>query len=131
MATSFVIWAIVVIALHVWFLSIGLWISARSAGVPLEIGQLIGMRLRRVRPEKIVRPLIRITQANIPVLIQQLEMHYLAGGRVDIVVNAMIAANRAGLELPFERAAATDLAGSDIFEAVDIHGNLVVVSIEE
>jgi uncharacterized protein YqfA (UPF0365 family) len=100
------------------FVPVGLWISAVSAGVKVGIGQLIGMRLRRVRPDQIVRPLIKITKANIPVPINQLEAHYLAGGRVDAVVNAMIAANRAKLELPFELASAIDLAGRDVFEAV-------------
>ena len=100
------------------FVPIGLWISAISAGVRVSIFSLIGMRLRRVVPHKIVRPLIKITKANIPVPINQLESHALAGGNVDTVVNAMIAAHRANLELPFERAAAIDLAGRDVFDAV-------------
>ena len=102
------------------FVPVGLWISAISAGVKVSIFSLIGMRLRRVRPYSIVAPLIKITKANIPVPINQLESHYLAGGRVNAVVDAMIAAHRANLELPFERAAAIDLAGRDVFEAVSM-----------
>jgi len=100
------------------FVPVGLWISAISAGVRVSIFSLIGMRFRRVNPHRIVRPLIRVTKANMPVPISQLESHYLTGGNVDTVVNAIIAAQRANLELPFERAAAIDLAGRDVFEAV-------------
>ena len=100
------------------FVPIGLWISAISAGVRVSIFSLIGMRLRRVRPYSIVQPLIKITKADIPVSINQLESHYLAGGQVNAVVDAMIAAHRANLDLPFEKAAAIDLAGRDVFEAV-------------
>ncbi|MCL1998031.1 MAG: flotillin-like protein FloA [Turicibacter sp.] len=102
------------------FVPVGLWISAISAGVKVSIFSLIGMRLRRVRPYSIVAPLIKISKANIPVQINQLESHYLAGGRVNAVVDAMIAAHRANLDLPFERAAAIDLAGRDVFEAVSM-----------
>ena len=102
------------------FVPVGLWISAISAGVKVSIFSLIGMRLRRVRPHSIVGPLIKITKANIPVAINQLESHFLAGGRVDAVVDALIAAHRANLELPFERAAAIDLAGRNVFEAVSM-----------
>jgi len=102
------------------FVPVGLWISAISAGVKVSIFSLIGMRLRRVRPYSVIAPLIKITKANIPVSINQLESHHLAGGRVNALVDAMIAAHRANLELPFERAAAIDLAGRDVFEAVSM-----------
>ena len=110
--------ALLLILLFFSFVPVGLWISAISAGVRVSIFSLIGMRLRRVSPHRIVRPLIRVTKANMPVPINQLESHYLTGGNVDSVVNAIIAAQRANLELPFERAAAIDLAGRDVFEAV-------------
>jgi len=110
--------ALFVVLIFFRFVPVGLWISAISAGVKLNIFSLVGMRLRRVNPAHIVRPLIKITKANIPVPINQLESHLLAGGRVDTVVNALIAAHRANLDLPFERAAAIDLAGRDVFEAV-------------
>lgn len=97
---------------------IGLWISAVAADVKVGIFNLVGMKLRRVVPKKIVFPLIKATKAGIQVTVNQLEAHYLAGGNVDSVVNALIAAERAGMDLSFEKASAIDLAGRDVFEAV-------------
>lgn len=109
------------------FVPVGLFIAAFSSGAKVSIFSLIGMRLRRVAPYKIVLPLIKLTKAGIPIPISQLEAHFLAGGRVDAVVNALIAAHRAKLELPFERAAAIDLAGRDVFEAVRMSVNPKVI----
>ena len=109
------------------FVPIGLWISAVSSGAKVSMFSLIGMRLRGVVPVHIVRPLIKLTKANIPIPINQLEAHHLAGGRVDALVNALIAAHRANLDLPFERAAAIDLAGRDVFEAVRMSVNPKVI----
>lgn len=100
------------------FIPFGLWVSAMAAGVRISIFSLIGMRLRRVRPDRIIRPLIKVTKAGLVVSANQLESHLLSGGHVDNVVDALIAAHRANLELSFERAAAIDLAGRDVFEAV-------------
>ena len=97
---------------------LGLWISAISAGVKVSITSLIGMRLRRVSAHKIIRPLIKAQKAGMNVTINQLESHYLSGGHVNDVIDAWIAAHRANLDLSFERAAAIDLAGRNIFEAV-------------
>ncbi|MGL5675966.1 MAG: flotillin-like protein FloA, partial [Cellulosilyticaceae bacterium] len=88
---------------------------------------LIGMRLRRVTPSKIVLPLIKSTKAGTGLNVNQLEAHYLAGGNVDTVVNAIIAAERAGIDLPFEKAAAIDLAGRDVLEAVKMSVNPKVI----
>jgi len=109
---------IIIIIVFFSFIPLGLWISAIFAGVKVSIFSLIGMRLRRVRPEAIIRPLIKATKAGIPVNANQLESHYLSGGRVDNVVDALIASHRANLNLNFERAAAIDLAGRNVFEAV-------------
>ncbi|MBQ2803342.1 MAG: flotillin-like protein FloA, partial [Lachnospiraceae bacterium] len=95
-----------------------LWISAVAANVKVGILNLIGMKLRRVAPARIVFPLIKATKAGLKITVNQLEAHYLAGGNVDSVVNAMIAAERAGMDLSFEKASAIDLAGRDVFEAV-------------
>ena len=76
------------------------------------------MKLRRVPPAKIVFPLTKAVKAGIDVKVNQLEAHYMAGGNVDSVVNALIAAARAGMNLSFEKASAIDLAGRDVFEAV-------------
>lgn len=97
---------------------VGLWISAVAANVKVGIFNLVGMKLRRVVPKKIVFPLIKATKAGILVTVNQLEAHYLAGGNVDSVVNALIAAERAGMNLSFEKASAIDLAGRNVFEAV-------------
>ena len=105
------------------FIPIGLWISALAAGVRVGIFTLIGMRLRRVPPAQIVIPLIKADKAGLTITVNQLEAHYLAGGNVDRVVNALIAAERAAIPLPFERAAAIDLAGRDVFLAVQMSVN--------
>ena len=97
---------------------VGLWISAVAANVKVGIFNLVGMKLRRVVPRKIIFPLIKATKAGITVTVNQLEAHYLAGGNVDSVVNALIAAERAGMNLSFEKASAIDLAGRNVFEAV-------------
>jgi uncharacterized protein YqfA (UPF0365 family) len=109
------------------FVPVMLWISALAAGVGISIFTLIGMRLRRVIPNRIINPLIKASKAGIDVTINQLESHYLAGGNVDRVVNALIAAHRANIELPFERAAAIDLAGRDVLEAVQMSVNPKVI----
>ena len=100
------------------FVPIGLWISALAAGVKVGLFNLVGMRLRRVPPHKIVMPLIKAIKAGLDMDTSKLEAHYLAGGTVDKVIDALIAAERAGIELNFSRAAAIDLAGRDVKEAV-------------
>ncbi|TWT09092.1 flotillin-like protein FloA [Planomicrobium sp. CPCC 101079] len=122
-----IIAVIVVLAIFFTFVPITLWISAIAAGVRISIFTLIGMRLRRVIPSRIVNPLIKASKAGLTVTINQLESHYLAGGNVDRVVNALIAAHRANIDLPFERAAAIDLAGRDVLEAVQMSVNPKVI----
>lgn len=106
------------VVLFLFFVPVGLWISAIASGVKIGILDLIGMRLRRVAPARIVLALIKATKAGLVIKVNQLEAHHLAGGNVDKVVNALIAAERAGMELSFEQASAIDLAGRDVFEAV-------------
>ncbi|NMA55524.1 MAG: flotillin-like protein FloA [Firmicutes bacterium] len=109
------------------FIPIGLWISAQAAGVKISIMGLVGMRLRRVPPSRIVHPLIKAIKAGLDLTSNQLEAHFLAGGNVDRVVNALIAAHRAGIPLTFERAAAIDLAGRNVLEAVQMSVNPKVI----
>jgi uncharacterized protein YqfA (UPF0365 family) len=109
------------------FIPIGLWISALAAGVKIGIFTLIGMRLRRVIPSRIVNPLIKANKAGLDVNANQLEAHYLAGGNVDRVVNSLIAAQRANIPLEFERSAAIDLAGRDVLQAVQMSVNPKVI----
>ncbi|HHV96401.1 MAG TPA: flotillin-like protein FloA [Clostridiaceae bacterium] len=118
---------IFVIASFFSFIPVGLWISAYAAGVRIGIFTLIGMRLRRVIPSRIVNPMIKAQKAGLEVSINKLEAHYLAGGNVDKVVNALIAAQRANIPLEFERAAAIDLAGRDVFDAVQMSVNPRVI----
>ena len=121
--------ALVIVVLSLFFscVPVALWISAAAADVKVGIGTLVGMRLRRVVPSKIVNPLIKATKAGISLPINKLEAHYLAGGNVDRVVNALIAAQRANIPLEFERAAAIDLAGRDVLEAVQMSVNPKVI----
>lgn len=100
------------------FVPVGLWISAVASGVKIGIFDLVGMKLRRVSPQRIVLALVKATKAGLALKVNQLEAHYLAGGNVDSVVNALIAAERAGISLTFEQASAIDLAGRNVFEAV-------------
>ena len=118
---------LVFIGLFLSFVPIGLWISALAANVKVSIFNLVGMRLRRVNPNRIIFPLIKATKAGIGVTVNQLEAHYLAGGNVDKVVDALIAAHRADFNLPFERAAAIDLAGRDVLDAVKMSVNPKVI----
>lgn len=112
--------AIILVAAFLRFVPLGLWISALASGVKVSIGTLIGMRIRRIQPRKLVDPLIKATKAGLDVTIGKLETHYLAGGNVDRVTNALIAAQRANIEISFEKACAIDLAGRDVFEAVQM-----------
>ncbi|HET9949031.1 MAG TPA: flotillin-like protein FloA [Longimicrobiales bacterium] len=112
----------------VWAIPVRLWIEAISAGVRVGIGYLIGMRLRKVSPPAVVRPLIWATKAGLDLQITDLEGHYLAGGQVDRVVRALISADKANIDLDFRQAAAIDLAGRDVFEAVQVSVNPKVIN---
>lgn len=111
-----------------WAIPVRLWVEALSAGVSVGIGTLVGMRLRKVSPAAIVRPLINATKAGLALDINALEAHYLAGGRVDRVVGALISADKAAIDLAFNQAAAIDLAGRDVFEAVQVSVNPKVIN---
>ncbi|AMM97944.1 MULTISPECIES: flotillin-like protein FloA [Bacillus] len=118
---------LIVLSIFFTFVPVMLWISALAAGVRVSIFTLVGMRLRRVIPNRVVNPLIKAHKAGLDVTINQLESHYLAGGNVDRVVNALIAAQRANIELNFARCAAIDLAGRDVLEAVQMSVNPKVI----
>ncbi|WP_196592780.1 flotillin-like protein FloA [Pectinatus sottacetonis] len=119
--------AVVIVMLFLYFVPLGLWISALAANVSVGIFTLVGMRMRRVIPQKIILPLIKANKAGLTVNANQLEAHYLAGGNVDKVVDALIASQRAQIPLPFERSAAIDLAGRDVLEAVQMSVNPKVI----
>ncbi|GAB6137735.1 flotillin-like protein FloA [Halanaerobaculum tunisiense] len=113
------------------FIPLGLWISALAAGVRISFFNLIGMRLRRVVPSAIIGPMIKTHKAGLKLASDKLEAHYLAGGNVDNVVDALVAAERAEIDLTFERAAAIDLAGRDVLEAVQMSVNPKVIQTPE
>ena len=111
---------IMLISVVAWVVPVRLWVEAISADVRIGIGHLIGMRLRKVNPPAVVRPLIWATKAGLRLSADELEAHYLAGGQVDRVVRALISADKANIEMGFQQAAAIDLAGRDVFEAVQV-----------
>ena len=118
---------IVVFSLFLYFIPVGLWISAYFSGVPVSLFTLVGMRLRKVNPHAVIRPLISATKAGLDLEIDKLEAHYLAGGNVQQVVNALISADKANIDLNFQRATAIDLAGRDVLEAVKVSVNPKVI----
>ena len=118
---------IFVLLILVWAVPVRLWVEAVFAGVKVGIGDLIGMRLRKVSPAGVVRPLIAATKAGLTLTTRQLEAHFLAGGHVDRVVKALISADKANLGMSFEQAAAIDLAGRDVLEAVKVSVNPKVI----
>lgn len=123
-----IIVSVVVLMMILYFVPIGLWITAYFSGVKVNIFKdLIGMRLRKVSPQVIVRNLISGTKAGIQLNSSLLEAHFLAGGNVTKVVNALISANKANLDLGFSKAAAIDLAGRDVLEAVKMSVNPKVI----
>ena len=120
-----VIAIVVIILLIVFFrfFPIGLWISAAASGVHISIFSMVGMRFRRINPSKVVLPMIKATKAGLKVNMNELEAHLLAGGSVDRVVDALIAAQSAQIPLEFEQSRAIDLAGRNVLEAVKMSVN--------
>ena len=119
---------IIVFFMFTYFVPVGLWVTAIFSGVRVSIGQLIGMRLRKIPPSIIVNSLITATKAGIALTPSDLETHYLAGGNVPNVIRALISADKANINLTFKQATAIDLAGRDVFEAVQISVNPKVIN---
>jgi uncharacterized protein YqfA (UPF0365 family) len=128
-ASATVIFFIAVIAFFVflYYFPLGLWFTAFASGVPVSIGSLIGMRFRRVPPGLIVNNLITARKAGLDLTVDQLQSHYMAGGNIESVVRAMIAAQRAQIPLEWQRAAAIDLAGRNVLEALQTSVNPKVI----
>ncbi len=111
-----------------WLVPLGLWIAAMAAKANVGLFTMVAMRLRRVPPKTIVEARIAAVKAGLDdVKTDWLESHFLAGGRVNSVINALISADKARMELDFQRAAAIDLAGRDVFEAVQMSVNPRVI----
>ncbi|RIH64347.1 UPF0365 family protein [Mariniphaga sediminis] len=123
-----VIGVIVLLFIILYFIPIGLWFSALVSGVRISLLQLFLMRFRKVPPGVIVRALIEGTKADVQLGRDALEAHYLAGGHVARVVHALVSAAKANIDLPFNMATAIDLAGRDVFEAVQMSVNPKVIN---
>jgi uncharacterized protein YqfA (UPF0365 family) len=123
-----VFFGIVIFFMFLYFVPVGLWITAVFANVKVTIGELIGMRIRKVPPGVIVNSLITATKAGLQVTTRELETHFLAGGNVPNVIRALISADKANISLTFKQATAIDLAGRDVFEAVQISVNPKVIT---
>ncbi len=120
---------IIVLALvGIVFQVIGIWVRALVSGASVTLGALIGMKLRRVNPSLIVDARIRLVKAGLSISTDLMEAHFLAGGDVITVVNALIAADKANIRLDFQRATAIDLAGRDVLEAVRTSVNPKVIN---
>lgn len=122
---------LILLSIFFTFVPVGLWITAHFSGVKVGMGNLIGMRLRRVVPAKIINPMIKATKAGLDLDLNELEAHTLAGGNINAVVDALIAAQRANIDLGFKQAAAIDLAGRNVFEAVQVSVNPKVIETPE
>ncbi len=112
--------ALIGVMLLFWLVPVSLWVQAVTSGAPVSIISLIGMRLRKVPPSVIVGARITAAKAGLGLTTDQLEAHYLAGGNVGLVVASLISAEKANIPLPFARAAAIDLAGRNVLEAVQM-----------
>ncbi len=124
----YTIGVIVLLMIVLYFVPLGLWFQALVSGVRVSLIQLIFMRWRKVPPKIIVTTMIEAKKAGLEVLRDQLEAHYLAGGKVEKVVHALVSASKANIELPFQMATAIDLAGRDVFEAVQMSVNPKVIN---
>jgi len=111
-----------------YFIPVGLWFSALVSGVRISLLQLVLMRWRKIKPPVIVNSLIAATKAGIKLNRNDLEAHYLAGGHVQNVVTALISADKANMDLDFKSATAIDLAGRNVFEAVQMSVNPKVIN---
>ncbi len=126
--TIIVIAAVVFVLFFLWLVPVKLWIQGMASGVKVGLLNLVGMRLRLVKPHLIVLPLIEAVQANVELTINQLETHLLAGGNIGNVVEGLISASNAGIPLSFEKAAAIDLAGRNVRRAVQMSVEPAVIN---
>ncbi|MDX2190297.1 MAG: flotillin-like protein FloA [Bacteroidota bacterium] len=119
---------IILFFIFLYFVPVNLWITAIFSGVRVGLFDLVFMRIRKVPPRMMVESLITATKAGLKITTSELETHYLAGGHVPSVIKALISAHMANIDLSFQQAAAIDLAGRDVFEAVQISVNPKVIN---
>ncbi len=122
-----IVGAIILLWILLYLIPIGLWFQALVSGVRISLLQLIFMRWRKVPPAGIVSAMIEADKAGIKLNRDDLEAHYLAGGRVAQVVHALVSASKANIDLSFKMATAIDLAGRDVFHAVQMSVNPKVI----
>ncbi len=122
-----IVGAIILLWILLYFIPIGLWFQALVSGVRISLLQLIFMRWRKVPPSNIVSAMIEADKAGIKLNRDELEAHYLAGGHVAQVVHALVSASKANIDLTFKMATAIDLAGRDVFMAVQMSVNPKVI----
>ena len=123
-----IIAAIILLAVFFHYVPFVLWLSAKVSGVRISLMQLFLMRIRNVPPTEIVQAMIEAHKAGLEDITRDsLEAHYLAGGRVSKVVHALVSASKANIDLSFQMATAIDLAGRDVFEAVQMSVNPKVI----
>lgn len=139
MLVLFIVGGIILFFIFLYFVPVNLWITAIFSGVRVGLLELVFMRIRKVPPSIVVNSLITATKAGLtiketeesaprPLKTQELETHYLAGGNVPQVITALISADKANINLTFKQATAIDLAGRDVFEAVQISVNPKVIN---
>ncbi|MCC5936028.1 MULTISPECIES: flotillin-like protein FloA [Lunatimonas] len=119
---------LIVLFIFLYFVPVNLWITAIFSNVKVGLLELVGMRIRKVPPSVVVNSLITATKAGLNLTTNDLETHYLAGGNVPNVIRALISADKANISLSFKQATAIDLAGRDVFEAVQISVNPKVIN---
>lgn len=119
---------LILLFIFLYFVPVNLWITAIFSNVKVGLLELVGMRIRKVPPGVIVNSLITATKAGLNLTTNDLETHYLAGGNVPNVIRALISADKANISLSFKQATAIDLAGRDVFEAVQISVNPKVIN---
>jgi uncharacterized protein YqfA (UPF0365 family) len=119
---------LIVVSVFLRFIPIGLWVTAIASGVRVSFATLFGMRFRKVNPSAIVNPMIQAYKAGLRPEVDALEAHFLSGGNVKRVIDALISADKAGIPLTFQKATAIDLAGRDVFEAVQVSVNPKVIT---
>lgn len=130
---SLVIWAVfaaialIVLIIFLRYFPILLWVSTTASGVNISLWQLFLMRIRNVPPDVIAKAMVEAHKAGLSLTRDELEAHYLAGGHVSQVVHALVSANKANIDLPFGMAAAIDLAGRDVLDAVQMSVNPKVI----
>ncbi|MBD3750592.1 MAG: flotillin-like protein FloA [Sphingobacteriales bacterium] len=123
-----VIGSVLALFLLLYLLPVNLWFTAQLSGVRINLLNLVLMRLRRVPPSLVVNAMITSTKAGLNITSNEIETHYLAGGHVDNVIKALISADKASIPLDFKLATAIDLAGRDVFEAVQLSVNPRVIN---